>query len=137
VTPVAWTLLGLVVALLGTIFGYIVKLTGDVSRVCACIDDAELKEMRKQVDALVLRRKWEDERAAGVIHSPHHSGPGGRDELVEKLTTDVDALSDGELYEALCLLEAEVKASRGLRQEYAWRLVDRAKAEIAERSRHG
>jgi hypothetical protein len=131
----AW-FFGVIAALLLAILGYIVTLSREVSGLRATIDLVDLKEMRKEVDALTLRRRWEEERAAAVIHSPHHSGPGGRDELVEKLTTDITALSDQELYETLCLLEAEVKASRGLRQEHAWRLVDRAKAEINGRSRH-
>jgi hypothetical protein len=135
--PAAWTLLGIAVALLAGVFKYLFDLNREVGNVKTIIENADLKNMRTQVDRLMFRQEAQDERVAKTIHSPHHSGPGGRDELVERLIKQPKAMSKNDLCEVIGLLEEEERtAEAGLKRYYAGLLVDRAKAELSERSQH-
>jgi hypothetical protein len=76
----------------------------EASRLVTCAEHSKqldlLPEIKRSIDLLVYRHDLEDRMvlrdAAAAIHSPHESGPGGRDELMDKLR-DGQLTDPGEL----------------------------------------
>jgi hypothetical protein len=136
VSPVAYTLLGLALSVLVVLFGYVLKLSADVSGIKAtCKSRGEncksVAELTLKVDRLVYRQELADSHAADGLHAPTHYE---RDGLVDRLL--VGDLTEAELERVIALLaDAKKNEKSGDKRYWAGQLLTRAETELTYRRR--
>lgn len=110
-------LIGVTVAILVALFGYVINLSREVSKIqgeraITCVEHGRLlgclPEMKKQIEKLVAdnERSWSvlDKYLASVIHSPVHRD---RDELMDRFKEG--RLTEAEIERIKPMLEAFIK----------------------------
>ena len=118
-------------AILMALFGYVLKLTGDVSGIRHELDLCKLGEIRTSVDMLTCRQDLADKSAAAGLHAPTHFE---RDDLVDRLLQN--ELTDSELTRLVEILRQASKSEKSSNKRYwAGQLLSRAETELIYRRR--